>query len=255
MQYRIDHLENLRADVFDQIALPMLKIKGDVRDFDYEPGGRIVLGDEGDVTSLVPESSALQADFQIQNLENKMEELAGAPRNAMGIRTPGEKTAFEVDALANAANRIFTHKIGKFEREFLEPVLNGMLESSRRNMNTAEIVRVFDEPTGLTLFREITREDINGNGKIKARGASHFEERNQRVQNINNLMQIKMADPSVGMHLSGKEIARMLAEEIGQEALFGENIGVTEQSETQKAGLDAEADVNEDLEQKAEMGL
>jgi hypothetical protein len=64
-----------------------------------------------------------------------------------------------------------------------------------------------------------------------------------------------MADPSVGMHLSGKEIARMLAEEIGQEALFGENIGVTEQSETQKAGLDAEADVNEDLEQKAEMGL
>ena len=47
----------------------------------------------------------------------------------------------------------------------------------------------------------------------------------------------------------------MLAEEIGQEALFGENIGVTEQSETQKAGLDAEADVNEDLEQKAEMGL
>jgi hypothetical protein len=222
MQYRIDHLENLRADVFDQIALPMLKIKGDVRDFDYEPGGRIVLGDEGDVTSLVPESSALQADFQIQNLENKMEELAGAPRNAMGIRTPGEKTAFEVDALANAANRIFTHKIGKFEREFLEPVLNGMLESSRRlngmlessrrNMNTAEIVRVFDEPTGITKFREVTREDINGNGKIKARGASHFEERNQRVQNINNLMQIKMADPSVGMHLSGKEIARMLAE-------------------------------------------
>jgi len=255
MQYRIDHLENLRADVFDQIALPMLKIKGDVRDFDYEPGGRIVLGDEGDVTSLVPESSALQADFQIQNLENKMEELAGAPRNAMGIRTPGEKTAFEVDALANAANRIFTHKIGKFEREFLEPVLNGMLESSRRLMNTSEIVRVFDEPTGITKFREITREDINGNGKIKARGASHFEERNQRVQNINNLMQIKMADPSVGMHLSGKEIARMLAEEIGQEALFGENIGVTEQSETQKAGLDAEADVNEDLEQKAEMGL
>jgi hypothetical protein len=255
MQYRIDHLENLRADVFDQIALPMLKIKGDVRDFDYEPGGRIILGDEGDVTSLVPESSALQADFQIQNLENKMEELAGAPRNAMGIRTPGEKTAFEVDALANAANRIFTHKIGKFEREFLEPVLNGMLESSRRNMNTSELVRVFDEPTGITRFREVTREDINGNGKIKARGASHFEERNQRVQNINNLMQIKMADPSVGMHLSGKIIAKMLAEEIGEDELFRENVGVMEQADMQKASLDAEADINEDLEDKAELGL
>jgi hypothetical protein len=38
MQYRIDHLENLKADVFDQIAYPILKIRGDVEDFDFEPG-------------------------------------------------------------------------------------------------------------------------------------------------------------------------------------------------------------------------
>src|ERR1700675_1576808 len=41
MQYRIDHLENLKADVFDWIAYPMLKIKGYVDDFEYRPGSRI----------------------------------------------------------------------------------------------------------------------------------------------------------------------------------------------------------------------
>jgi len=79
MQYRIDHLENLKADVFDQIALPILKIKGDVEDFVYEPGGRIYLGEEGDVAPMVPDATALNADFQIQTLENKMEEFAGHP--------------------------------------------------------------------------------------------------------------------------------------------------------------------------------
>ena len=40
MQYRIDHLENLKADVFDQIAYPIMKIKGEVDDFDFAPGSR-----------------------------------------------------------------------------------------------------------------------------------------------------------------------------------------------------------------------
>ena len=99
MQYRIDHLENLKADVFDQIAYPVLKIRGDVEDFDFEPNARIYLGDEGDVGYLVPDSTALNADFQIQNIEAKMEMMAGAPREAMGIRSAGEKTAFEVNQL------------------------------------------------------------------------------------------------------------------------------------------------------------
>ena len=31
MQYRIDHLENLKSDVFDQIAYPILKIRVTLR--------------------------------------------------------------------------------------------------------------------------------------------------------------------------------------------------------------------------------
>ena len=180
MQYRIDHLENLKADVFDQIAYPVMKIRGDVEDFDFQPGARIYLGEEGDVGYLQPDGTALQADLQIQLLENKMEEMAGAPRQAMGIRTPGEKTAFEVQSLQNSASRIFEHKTAHFERTFLEPILNAMLEVARRNMNMSDTIRVLDDATGAILFRSITKDDITAKGKIVPVGARHFAERARR---------------------------------------------------------------------------
>lgn len=254
MQYRIDHLENLRADVFDQIAYPLLKIAGLVDDFDYKPGERIYLGEEGDVVPLVPDATALNADFQIRELEAKMEELAGAPRQAMGIRTPGEKTAFEVNALENAAGRIFQHKAEKFEREFLQPLLNAMLESARRNMDTSDVIKILNDGQDTAFFQQITKEDIRGNGLIRPIGASHFAERAQRVQNLTQMMQAK-ADPQIAAHLSGKETARILAMELGEPKLFGENIAVREQMETQQAMQNAEADNVEQLSIAQEQGL
>jgi hypothetical protein len=255
MQYRIDHLENLKADVFDQIAYPILKIRGDVEDFDFAPASRIYLGEEGDVGYLVPDATALQADLQIRLLEDKMEEMAGAPRQAMGIRTAGEKTAFEVQTLQNAASRIFEHKTAHFERVFLEPILNAMLEISRRNMNTSDVIRTTDDSSGLALFREITRDDITAKGKIVPVGARHFAERARRVQNLQQLYQLKLQDPSVAAHMSGKEFARILAEELGEKTLFSENVMVTEQLETQQAAQEAEMLNAEQLAIKEQMGI
>lgn len=255
MQYRIDHLENLKADVFDQIAYPIMKIRGDVEDFDFAPGARIYMGEEGDVGYLQPDGTALQADLQIQLLENKMEEMAGAPKQAMGIRTPGEKTAFEVQSLQNSASRIFEHKTAHFERTFLEPILNAMLEISRRNMNMSDTIRVMDDASGALLFREITKEDITAKGKIVPVGARHFAERARRVQNLTQLYQVKAGDPSVAAHLSGKEFARILAEELGEPKLFGENIAVAEQLETQQASQEAEMVNQEQLMAAQQMGI
>jgi len=254
LQYRIDHLENLKADVFDQIALPLLKIRGDVEDFDYGPSARIYLGEEGDVVPMVPDATALNADMQIQLIENKMEELAGAPRQAMGIRTPGEKTAFEVQSLENASSRIFQHKASQFEREFIEPILNAMLESARRSMDVVDVIRVLDDQTGAELFKQITREDITAKGTLVPIGARHFAERAQRVQNINQFVQFKQL-PDVGVHLSGKRIAELVAYELGEEALFGDNIAIDEQMETQAKMQDSEADMMEQMQVAAEEGL
>jgi hypothetical protein len=255
MQYRIDHLENLKADVFDQIAYPITKIRGDVEEFDYAPGARIYMGEEGDVAYLVPDATALQADFQIRSLEDKMEEMAGAPRQAMGIRTPGEKTAFEVEQLQNSASRIFEHKAAHFEKVFLEPALNAMLELSTRMLDMVDRIEITDPNSGATVFRTIEKKDISGNGKIVPMGARHFAERARRVQSLSTLWQIKASDPSVGAHLSGKKFAQILSEELQEPELFGENIAVKEQAETQMAMQDQEADSLEQMQIAAENGL
>ena len=187
MQYRIDHLENLKADVFDLIAHPVMKVKGFVEDFNYGPGEKVFVGEDGDVDMIRPDGTALNADMQIQLLENKMEEMAGAPRQAMGIRTPGEKTAFEVQTLDNAASRVFHNKVSYFERNFLEPLLNDMLELARRNMEISDVVRVVDDEFGAALFETITPEDLAARGKIRPVGARHFAARANQIQNLLNL--------------------------------------------------------------------
>ena len=255
MQYRIDHLENLKADVFDQIAYPIIKIRGDVEDFDFEPAARIYMGEEGDVGYLAPDTTALNADFQIQNLENKMEMLAGAPREAMGIRSAGEKTAFEVQQLMTAAGRIFQHKTAHFERVFLEPILNAMLEAARRNMDYADTIRVLNDDTGLFFFEQITKEDIMANGRIVPMGARHFAERANRIQNLTQLYQLKLSDPTMAAHLSGKEFARLLAEELGEPKLFSENVMISEQMETQRVATEAQVQFEEEQQIAIEQGL
>src|SRR6185295_19098110 len=208
-----DHLENLKADVFDMIAFPMQKVKGYVQDYLYEPGGRIYTGDDGDVEFLKPDTTALNADMQIAALEVKMEELAGAPKEAMGIRSPGEKTKFEVQVLDNAASRIFLNKIKHFELIFFEPLLNHALMIARQNMSGNDVVRTLDSDIDATIFSTVTKEDITADGILHPEGASHFADRANKLQNLVTMANSAVAqDNGVKVHLSGKKIARLLEE-------------------------------------------
>lgn len=237
MQYRIDHLENLKADVFDLIALPVFKIKGYVEDFKFEPGAHIMVGDDGDVIPMHPDTTALNADMQIQELERRMEELAGAPKQAMGIRTPGEKTKFEVQILDNAASRIFMNKITHFEQVFFEPLLNYMLQLSRANMSGNDVVRTLSSEVDAVIFSTVTRDDITADGILRPEGASHFAQKANTLQNLTTLLNSAIGkDPSVVVHLSGKRIAKMVEElaDLQEFALYGENIRIIEQAETQQ---------------------
>ena len=255
LQYRIDHLENLKADVFDQIAYPVLKVRGEVQDFTFEPGEKILMDTEGDVNYLVPDATALNADMQIRDLADKMEELAGAPRSAMGIRTPGEKTAFEVQTLSTGASRIFEHKASEFEEEMIEPTLNDYLVESVENMREVEEVLTIDPATGRSFFREMSVEDITGVGTLRPRGSSHFAERQRRIGNLTNLHQIALSDPSIKAHISGKEMARIITEELGEEKMFGENIALFEQAETQRMMSEISVNLQEEEAAAAEEGV
>jgi hypothetical protein len=237
MQYRIDHLENLKADVFDLIAYPVMVVKGStVEEFEYEPGATVFVGDEGGLEFLRPDATALQADLQINELMNRMEELAGAPKQAMGIRTPGEKTKYEVQSLENAAGRIFQSKVSWFERNILEPLLNGMLAESIRNFEGVERIRTVDEDYGTESFVEVTKDDLMAAGKIYPIGARHFGEQARFIQELNQTMVAVQAIPTVAAHISGKAIAKALEENLGWQnyKIVQDNAMIFEQAETQR---------------------
>ena len=236
MQYRVDHLENLKADVFDHIATPVVYHRGLVEQWEWGPGQRIYGDVDSDVKMLVPDTTALNADTQIAGILNLMEEMAGAPRQAMGIRTPGEKTAFEVQSLDNAAGRTFQNKVSYFERNLLEPLLNQALESARRNLLTSgELIGVPDDDQGALEFMNITPQDITATGKLVPMGARHFARKAQLLQNLNNLANSAIyQDPAVQVHISGVGLAQTVEDllEIDRFRLVAPNIRLQEQQET-----------------------
>lgn len=236
MQYRIDHLENLKADIFDLTAFPVLKIKGYVEDFEWGPLQRIYLGDDGDVEMVVPDVNALNANVEINMLEQKMEEMAGAPKEALGFRTPGEKTAYEVQRLENAASRIFQSKIQQFEENIIEPLLNSMLDMAKRNMPPT-MIRIFDDEFKVEIFQSLTADDISGNGRIVPMAARHFAETSEKIQNITSFYQSGAGqDKEVLQHFSSVKLAEMFSELLDLEGydLVTPFVRISEQADSQR---------------------
>lgn len=223
MQYLIDHLENARADAFDQMLVPTRVIVGDVEEEDVVPGkpagAYYIPNGEGSVDNLAPDTTVLNADLQIQQKENQMEMYAGSPRETMGFRTPGEKTAFEVQQLMNAASRIFQHKIDYFESNFLEKIVNAELEVSRRNLNGSDVAQIMDNNLGVRAFLNITPEDLTAKGLLVPRGARHFARQNQLAQNLAQVMQMFGQDPMLMQHFPSVDLARSIEELLGFENL------------------------------------
>jgi hypothetical protein len=215
MQYRCDHLENLKADAFDQIIHPMILVKGDeVEDFTFGPGQKIYCGGESTVEFLRPDSSVLQANNEIAIYHNLMELMAGSPKEAMGFRTPGEKTAFEMSVLQQGSDRMFQDKLMHFEEYIIEPVLNAFFELIVRNFDITDIAQVFNKNTKAFDLIELKREDILADGSLKPIGARHFAARNKRIQELQNFLLIAQ-NPAIAPHISGVNSAIMFEEELG----------------------------------------
>ena len=235
MQYRLDHLENLKADALDMTILPPIGLKGDVEPFTWAPGVTIHIPEDGDVSLLPPNPAAFQVNNEIANLMALMEEMAGAPKQQMGIRTPGEKTAFEVQQLENASGRIFHHKTNKFEIQFIEKALNLMLEIARRNLDTGDVVRVLDDDLGVSTFINITKEDITAKGKLRPMGSRHYAARAQLIQNLMGVYNSPVGQ-MIAPHTSAKSLAKLIEESMGfsKFQIIKDNIAVMEQAETQR---------------------
>lgn len=251
LQYRLDHLENLKDDAMDLLVHPPLKIIGEVEEFTWGPGAEIQIDENGDVVEMGKGAQGVAvAESAQQVIEQRMELYAGAPREAMGIRSPGEKTLGEVQILDNASHRIFQEKITSFEVNALEPAINGMLESSRRNMDGPDLIRVMDDDMGVQKFLTITKEDITASGKLRPIGARHFAKKAQDLQNVLGIFNSGAAQ-ALAPHISGVNLSKFIEDVIGVEKfeIFKPNVAVFEQQETARlsgqAGEDLEMEQSE----------
>ncbi len=245
MQYRIDHLENLKADAMDLAVLPPLVISGEVEQFNYAPGEEIHIDENGSVTELARNVQwVITAEQGIDKIEMRMEQYAGAPREAMGIRSAGEKTAFEVQQLQNAAGRIFQEKITTFEIELVEPILNAMLEVGKRNLDRTDVIRVIDDDLGVKSFMEITKDDITAAGILRPIGARHFAAQAQMVQNLTGLANTPIWN-QISPHVSSIALAKTVEDllNFSRYELIRPNVAVFEQQETQRLAGQASEDL------------
>lgn len=191
MQARIDFLENKRSDCYDATVNPVRIIKGNVDMPDsLGPGDEIRMDVDCDVHYLAPDSSILSADNLIDRYEYKMEEIVGSPKEVLGLRTPGEKTMFEVDQLMTAATRIFQRQIRKFEQEIFEPLINSLLQLYlyKKEGQTIQL-KSWDSENEVYKFVEVNVDAINSLGKVRVIGSTTYQDRTQIAQALQMLGQ------------------------------------------------------------------
>jgi hypothetical protein len=239
MQYRINHLENAKADAFDQMLAPDMVFQGDPEIKRVGAAVHYYVTEQGNVSNLAPDTTILNADFQIQKMERDMEEYAGAPSEAVGIRSPGEKTAFEVDQLMSRANRVFEYQTNIFS-EFLEKIINVELELAKQNLSGSDIVSILNKEYGIEEFLKITREDLYSNGKVVPIGARDAARKARLAQQLQQFYQTGLSDPEVAQHFPSKKISSMWAEILDMEALYVPYGRIAERLEAERRQMAAQ---------------
>jgi len=235
LQFRLDKLENTKSDAMDLAIEPPIAIKGQIEDFVWQPGEIIDVDVDGDLQELGKNlNGVLTAQNEIAALEAAMEEFAGAPKQAMGFRTPGEKTAFEVQSLETAGSRIFQQKVIKFERELLEPLLNDLLALARLNLQTKDEIKVIDPDLRVDDFIAITVDDLIANGTIKAIGSRHYITKAQLMQELAGIVNSGLL-PLIQPHISGVKLAELVSDvlQIDRYDIMRPMVGLEEQADMQ----------------------
>lgn len=226
MQYSINHLQNSKADILDEITRPDRHIQG-IDDVRYEEdGSKTYYSHEpgGAVNNISPDTNILNADFHIETLERKMEEYAGVPRSAAGIKVPGEQTKFEVQTLHDAGTLLFQSKIEKFENEILEKTVNAELELARRKLD--QNLRILVSQEEGDMFEDISPDLMKNKGSLVARGARHYAQQARMVQELSQFLQNTASRPDIQVHFPAKKVAQAYNRLLGS---FGDRDGLYEE--------------------------
>lgn len=214
LNYQINHRENSKSDALDRFIFPDKVFTGDVEEvYNEETGQTYYLAPEGGgVQDIRPDTTVLTADMHQDKLMAYARAAAGLPPQLLGFRTPGEKTAFEVQNLDSAALRKFIHKAAQFEMDLLEPVVRAEILIGRDNFHTV-LQAISTDEEGIPIMLQVTKEDLSANGKLVPIGSRRFARQNQQMLMISQLANSNLIQ-LIGQHINSYNLARVI-EDLG----------------------------------------
>ena len=252
MNYQVNHRENSKSDAIDRFIHPDRLFVGDVEEIWDETTGqyKYLAPENGMVRDLSPDSSVLAFNSEIDMLTLRARSAARLPLQLAGFRTPGEKTAFEVQSLNEGAFRGFINKAEQFEIELLEPMVRDEIEVGRDNLTSALQVATSDEE-GFVTMMTITQEDLKSNGVLVPYGARRFK---RELQQMNMLYQLSNSQLGqyIGQHINTFNLAKVV-ERLGgfeQFVFIDKFAAIEEQREAQQLQATAEEMTLQDLQQR-----
>lgn len=252
MNYQINHRENSKSDAIDRFIHPDRLYIGDVDEIWDERTGqyKYLAPENGMVRDLSPDASVLSFNAEIDTLTLRARSASRLPLQLAGFRTPGEKTAFEVQSLNEGAFRGFINKAEQFEIDLLEPMVSDEIEIGRDNLSSALQVATQDEE-GFTTMMTVTEEDLKSNGVLVPYGSRRFK---RELQQLNMLYQLSNSQLGnlIGQHIDTFALAKTVEKLGGFEPFaFVEKFAmIEEQREAQSLQATAEEMVLQDLQQR-----
>ncbi len=248
LNYMVNHRENSKNDAIDRFVVPDKAFVGQVDEVYDEVTGqtKYVMPEGGSVTEIRPDSTILSYNSEIEMHLELARRAARLPQQLSGFKTPGEKTAFEVQALNDGAFRGFINKAEQFEQEVLEQVVTAEIDIARENFEA--VVKVMaDDDEGIQRLLEVTKEDLTVNGKLIPYGARRFARSLQQQAGLNQLSNSNLFG-LVQPHAKTWNIALAVNEVYGFEDfdMFGKFASIEEQQEAQQMQqVAAEQSINE----------
>ena len=240
MQYRINKVENAKADALDLSVLPITILKGadsldDLTQIMYKPGQVITLGIEEDIQFESPDVAVLQyASSHMAEYFALMENFAGAPPEERGIRTPGEKTAEEIRMLDTKGSKLFRDKARAFEIA-LEGALDEAKELTLLNFDGEDYVQTFDDIEGAEKLKLVSKENFKARGRFSAIGSKHWDIKNKRKSELSSLLATVFQDPKYRAHIDGWNVTQQIRDtwDLQDTNMFERFRGVKEDVELQ----------------------
>lgn len=257
LNYMINHRENAKNDAIDRMIYPDHIYVGEPEIIHDDVTGRreIWAPLNGDARDITPDASTLSYDGQIDRIEQTIMEAVGLPSDVLGFRSPGEKTAFEVQNLTEGAFRGFIDHVAQWEQDCLEKVVADQLAVAYENYTSVEKVLVEDEDGFLSTL-EVTQDDLKANGTLLPMGARRFSRMLQQLAGIQSMSQTAQL---FAQHIDTYNLAKAIEQLSGLDDydIIRRFAAVQEQGEMQKEQAMVEQDVVNDMSQPSplEMGM